>query len=90
MSDSLKDEPKKQNEFCCANCDLYSRKTDTHGRCEFWKSMDVMPAWMEGEKIPTHTVSPEDGKDCEAFIPKDDGAGDARREWLLSNLTNLN
>jgi hypothetical protein len=90
MSDQFKEEPKKQGKQCCANCDLFTRQSDHNGRCEFWKSMDVMPVWMEGEKIPSHSVTPNDGKDCEAFVPKDDGCSDTRQTWLLNNLTSLN
>lgn len=80
----------KQDRNRCAGCDLFVRQSDTHGRCDFWKSMDVMPAWMEGEKIPTHIVQAEGGRECDAFIPREEGCGNARRDWLLDNLTSLN
>jgi hypothetical protein len=90
MSGQSNEEPKKPYENRCAHCDLYIRQSETHGRCEFWKSMDVMPEWMEGEKIPSHAVAPDAGSGCEAFIPKDDGTGNSRQSWLLDNLTSLN
>lgn len=90
MSGQPKGEPKKQDDNRCAKCELFQWQSDHHGRCEFWKSMDVMPVWMEGEKIPVHTVHPESGNNCEAFIPKDDGSSGERQTWLFNNLTSLN
>lgn len=91
MSGQCNEESKKKDKNCCAGCELFVRQSETQGRCDFWKSMDVMPSWMEGEKIPTHSVKAEGGADCEAFIPKEqEGCSAARRDWLLDNLTSLN
>jgi hypothetical protein len=73
----------------CAQCELFTAASQTHGICEFWKSMDVRPIWMEGEHIPTHTVKREDGENCEAFVPQNDNSN-ARQNWLLDNLTSMN
>ena len=73
----------------CGNCELYAASAGTQGSCEFWKSMDVMPVWMEGENIPTHAVKHDDGEHCEAFIPQQHDTG-GRQNWLFNNLTSRN
>lgn len=88
MADKYDAEEKRETNKC-GDCDLYSAASQTHGSCEFWKSMDVMPKWMEGERVPTHAVKRDDGGDCEAFIPQNDASG-ARHNWLLNNLTSMN
>lgn len=79
----------KQDSNNCGKCELFSATSESHGCCEFWKSMDVMPMWMEGERVPTHAVKHNDGERCEAFIPVNDTSG-ARHNWMLDNLTSMN
>jgi|APCry1669188910_1035180.scaffolds.fasta_scaffold443788_1 hypothetical protein len=73
----------------CGKCELYTAVSEHHGRCEFWRSMDVRPEWMEGEAKPAHSVRADDGERCDGFIPPDNQLG-SRHTWLLDNLTSRN